>query len=333
MAGDIFVAEQSVRANLADALMRLAPANPFFTSSYGKFLRALGHETWILGIERGGTLISGCYAILTSGYVNRTLRIASLPAIDTEDIFWEGLRRFCADHRISRLELNTIGSSEARIPPVAREGPVENILEYVMKIDDSNWEQNIDLHHRRKIRKALQSGITVRRTTDAAACNEHVRLMATSMERRWLRGESIKGDHESHLREAILLTTTGAGHLFHAVAGDEILSSVLVLRATHGAYYASSGTSVKGMQCGACHLLIYSVARTLQEESVRIFNLSNAEAPGPGLRQFKQRFGAAAVPLQCATFYLGSSLRKTLAAGASSIQRARAGLFTGWSQD
>jgi len=91
-------------------------------------------------------------------------------------------------------------------------------------------------------------------------------------------GESIIRDVQGKLPEWILFIETGAGELFQAVAGGEILSSAVVMRAAQGAFYESSGTSPEGMKCGASQFLIYSIARALREESIRTFNFGGRGA-------------------------------------------------------
>jgi len=315
-----FLAENVVPPELAAALMRLAPANPFFTKSYADFMRAVGNQAWLLGSERRGELIAGCYGFISSGYLNRNLSIPSLPDVPCDDLFWDGLMRFCSLHRITYLQLDR-SAPGARIPPLPGEVERRAVCEYVLYLGDPEWERRLTQHHRRKIKRALQTGLTLHRTAGVDACREHLRLMAASMDRRRKRGESIVGTVEGKLPEWILFIETGAGELFQAVAAGKVLSSVVVMRAAQGAFYESSGTSPEGTKCGASHFLLYSIARVLREESVRTFNLANAEAPNPGLRLFKLRFGAVPVSHEAATFYFGSDLRRRLTAAARSLRQ------------
>jgi len=321
-----FLAENLIPPQHAAAMMRLAPANPFRTRSYAEFMGAIGHKPWLLGTERGGELIAGCYGFLSSGYLNRSLRIDSPPDVPCDDVFWDGLMRFCSLHGITNLQLDRSASPGARIPPLPGEVERREIFEYVLDLGDAEWEQRLARKHRQNIKRALQAGATLRRAAGADACREHVRLMATSMERRRRRGESIIGDVEGKLPEWILFIETGAAELFQAVAGGETVSSVVVMRAAEGAYYDSAGNSPEGMKCGASHFLIYSIARVLREESIRTFNLGGPE-PNPGLGLFKSRFGATPVSLESATFYFGSTLRRKLTIAARSLRQSRSALL------
>jgi hypothetical protein len=176
--------------------------------------------------------------------------------------------------------------------------------------------------HWYSIRRALQAGLTVRKAAGADACREHVQLRIASLERRSKRGELTPGDVEQGFPTALQLTEKGAGELFQAVVGREVLSSALVLMAAEGAYYDSAGTSSEGMKCGASHFLVYSIARALRERAVWTFNLGSAE-PNTGLSLFKTRFGATPVPFQSATFHLGSVFRRKLTAAVLLLRQSR----------
>jgi hypothetical protein len=319
-----FLAVNGIPRELAAALMSLAPANPFCTKSYAEAMHANGQQVWLLGTKRSGALIAGCYGLIASGYLNRCLRIPSLPHLPSGDVFWDGLLRFCSSHRIHCLELANSFSSGTHIPPLPGEVERRDTLEYVLDLGDPEWERNLARKHRQNIKRALETGVTLRRSAGADPCREHVRLMGMSMERRGRRGESaaVPGGVKHQRSLSLALTGKGAGELFQAVARGEVLSSAIVLRAAEGAHYYTAGTSPEGMKCGASHFLLYSIARVLREESARTFNLATGEVPNPGLRLFKLRFGATPVSLEHATFYFGSNLRRRLTTAAHSLRQS-----------
>ena len=315
-----FLAEQDISRELASALMKLAPANPFCTASYAEAIGAPGQPPWLLGTSRKGQLITGCYGYLFSGHLNRGLQIPSLPDVPSDDDFWTGLLRFCSSHRLTSLELQSFASKATHIPPLPGEVMRQERCEYVLDLEDPEWDRKIHKKHRYGIRKALQARVTMRKGMGASACREHARLLAATAERLRKRGVFISRDAEEQWAWSLLLEEKGAGELFQAVAGEKVLSSVMVLRAAEGAYMETAGTSAEGMICGASHFLIYSVARALREEAIREFNLGGAES-NPGLSLFKSRFGATPVPLQSASFCLGSWVRRKLTHAARSLRQ------------
>ena len=305
-----FLAENPVSPELATAMMKLAPANHFCTKSYAEAMRADGRQIWLLGSKRGEQLVAGCYGFIRSRPLYRVLLIQSVPDVACDDVFWDGLTRFCSGHQIHRLELNGLGWSGARIPPLpGKLERYEQYDEYVLDLGDPEWEQKLPRNHRRNIKRAMRAGVTLQRTTSPDACLEHVGLMAASRERRRKRGEAINGNRERELTYSILLVEKGAGELFQVVGGGKVLSSGLVLRAAEGAWFESSGHSPEGMKCGTAHFLWYSIIRQLREERKRVLNTGETE-PHSGLSRFKAGFGARPVSAERATFYICSELRK-----------------------
>ena len=321
-----FLAENVVTPELAAAVMGMAPANPFCTLAFAEAQRAYGHQPWLLGIKRGGKLIAGCYGFLASGSLNSVLEIRSFPDLPWDEVFWEGLVRFCSMHRLSWLQLDNRDSPGVKIPPLPGEVERQDQIDYVLDLRNPEWERRVAEKHRYSIRRALQAGVWMRRTGGARACREHVQLRIASMERRHKRGEVTPYDVEKGFPSSLQLTEKGAGELFQVFDGSKVLSSALVLKAAEGAYYDSAGTSPEGMKCGASHLLIYSIARTLREESMRAFNLGTGMAE-PGLSLFKSRFGATAVSVESASFYFGSDLRRTLTSAARFLRRSGSAIF------
>ena len=317
-----FIAKDVVPPELALAMMNLAPANPFCTVSYAEAMRANGRQVWLLGTERDGKLIAGCYGFISSGHLNRSLNILSIPDVSSRDVFWDGLMRFCSLHRITFLSLNSLASSSTRIPSLPGEVERHRLSEYMLDLEDPEWERRVARKHWQNIHRALQSGVTLRRPSGVDACRQHVRLIAASMQRRRKRGGAILGSVEQKLSQTIFLTERGAGELFQAIAGGETLASGLVLRAAEGAYYETAGNSPQGMKCGASHFLIYSIAKVLRAESIRAFNLGDAEPnQNPGLSLFKSRFGATPVSLEYARCYFGSDLRRKLTGAARYLRQ------------
>src|SRR5258708_4657625 len=100
-----FFAESATSAKHAAALMRVAPADPYCTRQYADALSVPGCHVWLLGCQREGRLVTGCYGLITSRRLSRSLRINSPPDPISDDVFWPGLMRFCSRHRITYLQL------------------------------------------------------------------------------------------------------------------------------------------------------------------------------------------------------------------------------------
>ena len=294
-------------------LEQLSPTNPFNTGSYLDAMRRQGYQCWILSVRQEDRLIAGCYASMKTGRVNRRLQIDSIPSFDhseAQDAFWSGLAEFCAEHRVSFLRLDSFGSSSALIPPFGHEVRRTGRYEFVLVLETSDLWALLSSNHKRNIRRALKSGVTIRKTSTEGACRQHAKLMVKSMERRSKRGEAVSAEEE--IDPCLVLIHAGVGEMYQAVHEDAVVSSILVLKSSQGAYYHSAGTSPEGMSLGASHLLIHECCKDLQAQRMEVFNLGGAAEKGSGLARFKSGFGSEVNELESAEVFVGGTFRRAL---------------------
>jgi lipid II:glycine glycyltransferase (peptidoglycan interpeptide bridge formation enzyme) len=178
----------------------------------------------------------------------------------------------------------------------------------VLDLERDDILEGASSQHRRNISRARKAGLSIMRAREAAACARHLELMDASLDRRANRGEEVNAGPQNARPMALL--NSRAGELFHAMHGERILSSILVLQSSRGAYYESAGTSPEGMKIGASPFLICGVAAILKSEGVRVFNLGGATAENPGLVRFKAGFGTREVALEAASFCPKSTVEK-----------------------
>lgn len=293
----------SVLAPPAPLVERVAandPTNPFCTSEYRRATETLGARTCMIGLWEGDELASGCLGFLWGSFLRRSLSIPSLPSIPNPKIFWPGLLDLCRELKVWRLEIDTYGSPAGEVPFLRGELSRRTRWEYVLDLTCENILDGVSSHHRRNINRAAQSGMKIRRTCTPSDCVHHLQLIRASMQRRADRGEDVDTNRDN-LRQLALLAN-GAGEIFQAVSGDQVLSSGLVLRSRKGGYYESAGNSPEGMKQGASAFLISQIGATLQQEGICVFNVGGTGADNPGLRRFKSGFGAREVELQAAAF-------------------------------
>ncbi len=303
-----FFAEPMDTTGLLEDLAQQSPENPFCTPGYFTAMKRLGAEPWIVGSKEGGRLQSAAGAFITRGRLNSTLEIASLPEAAGVEEFWFGLLRFGAEHGITKIDANSFASPPVTIPPLKQEIERRERCEYVIDLLEFTPER-MSSNHKRNIRKASAVGLTIARSTDPGSCDEHIRLMSLSLARRRDRGEQVADDSAEALSKNLL--ECGCAELFQVRLADEVLSSILILRAPAGAYYQSAGTSPEGMESGASHFLIHSVGKLLREAGLRTFGLGGAPQ-GSTLARFKAGFGARAVLSTAVTLDVGPSWRRTL---------------------
>jgi lipid II:glycine glycyltransferase (peptidoglycan interpeptide bridge formation enzyme) len=297
-------------AAVIESLATCDAINPLHTPEYAKAHESLGARSCLLGLYRDDELVSGCIGFLSGSFLRRNLHIRSLPHLPDPATFWDGLLEVCQARGIWRMQIDTYASPGAVIPQLPGELERRVRWEYVLDLREENFQDSIGSQHRRSIARARKAGLSIRRTHDVSAFTTHLDLMSASTERRVNRGEKMDSQQES--ARPLALLASGSGEIFQAISGDQVLSSMLVLRSSKGGYYQSAGTSPEGMKLGASPFLVSQVADILKQEGVQVFNLGGAGAESPGLRRFKAGFGAREVELQAASFCPKPALQRKL---------------------
>jgi hypothetical protein len=283
------------------------PGNPFITPEYVQAQVVLGENVSLLTLNSGSRVVTACPVFVKGKFLKRRLQIVSLPLLPCPAAFWSGLLKLCRAWSVWMLEVDSYGSLAADIPKFPGELVRHARTEYVMDLDHDVFD--VPCHnHRRDIARARKLGISIRRSREVSACEDHLRLMTASLDRRTRRGEHVEVELDASLPRALL--ASGAGELFQAVRDGEALASLLVLRSKSAGYYHSAGNSQKGMKWGASPFLLMSTADILKGEGAEAVNIGGTGPENAGLKRFKSGFGAREVQLVSACFCPGSFFRR-----------------------
>ena len=297
-------------SRMLEAISRTNPENPFHTPAFARALARRGGRTVAFLAGDAGTTV-GCTGLLTRGRVECDLRITSAPAAPANHPIWAAITTMARGQGGTRLRLQSFGSPATHLPALPGERDREQRREYVLTLAADAPPPALSTNHRRNVRRAQRSGISVAETVEPDAADLHAALIDQSMARRRERGEAVGGPTAADGFRDLL--AAGAASLFQAQAADTtVLASLLILAAPRGAYYHSAGTSPAGMQAGAAHLLVTTAAERLAGRGVNRFNLGGAAFDAAGLARFKSGFGATVVTLEAATFDLADGPRRTL---------------------
>jgi len=312
-----FFAEPSPTREQCDSLAELYPTNPFATYEYFRAETVLGSNPLLVGCRSHGETVFGCFATIRKGRLNSRLIITSLPC--TEEPFLRGLKAACSRLGITTLELNTFSSAVSSIPPIGEELTRAKRTEFVMGLQDRSIDllKRMNKGHRLTVQKAIRSGLGLRTVHAFDHLTEHMALIESSMLRRQGRGEQVTNPSERILSAYI---NSGLCTLYQAVLSGEALSSITIASARAGVYLHTSGTSPKGMGLGASHFLLYEILKDCQQRGISVFNFGGVRDFNSGLADYKRHFGADAIALEAAEFYVGGALRKHVS---NWIDRAR----------
>lgn len=313
---------RAIHSPTADDIGRIAdldPFNPFVTNEYASVRRAIGAEVLVMVEADSGTVAAGCLAFLTRGRLNSRLEITSLPPINDENVFWNGLFVECRNLGVSALSVNSFASMRAVIPRNRQPASEKKRIEYVLDLTVPNLSKLVNRRHNRQIKAARAAHLELRASDDASAREIHVNLSNASLDRRRRRGESVISKTMREEVDAFL--DNGAGRILQAVQGSEVLSSLLIAQSRLGAYGQSSGTSDEGRKVGASHFLFFETAAALRSEGFKVFNLGGADQQSSGLREFKLGMGSIAIELESAEFFTGNMFKRAAARAAALLRR------------
>lgn len=307
----------------SEELMRVEamyPANPFCCADYVFARREQGASVVLFTEPSVNGGLTAAIGYLRGRAISRTLEITSAPVPDNAGAFWNSVLQFCRDRRIAEVEIGTYGARAALLPSWPTSTTLRERTEWVMHLAHASSRQ-MSTNHQRNIKKARKLGVTIMSTTDPAAAQPHVELMAASMQRRDDRGEFVPSIDAGDARDERILLSSGVARIYQALYRGQVVSSLLVLNSQYGAYYQSAGTSPDGMATGASTFLISETIDELAAAGRAIFNLGGAGPENAGLSRFKAGFGALPVSLTAGVYQLASPMHRTLRSAVRGIQR------------
>ncbi|NOT48367.1 MAG: GNAT family N-acetyltransferase [Acidobacteria bacterium] len=303
---------------LVNKIAGLTPENPFYTPEYLEVRKRLGAEGCALALDSNDGLVRGCLAFLTRGKLNSRLEITSLPVLEDQEIFWDGVFRFCREQNISVVSAYTFASAEAAITFAEKRTSHKMRSEYRLDLTQPDLWKVMNRRSHRLIKTARSAGLTIRRSNDHNAREIHVSLANLSLDRRRGHGNSI--DYSIEMEDVNAFINCGAGELVQVIRGDEVHATMLIARSRTGAYAQSSGTSTDGREMGASHFLFYETACFLKAESVTVFNLGGADEHSKGLQEFKLGLGSKRIQLESAEFFTGGALKRIVTGAVSLVK-------------
>lgn len=192
------------------------------------------------------------------------------------------------------------------------------------KTEEQLW-QGLHSHHRRKIKKAMKQGLSIRESTAAHDASALRDLQRGSQDRRRKRGENMKlGDDEPIIALMKNMLRDGIGRLFLAEHDGRIVSGAFMSTFDSRAYYVFGGSNPDGFRLDAPGLLFWHMIRVFRDAGFVEFNLGGVPVAGAredaaehGLYRFKAGFGGREV--EC--FDYSFDLRPRLSAAVGLVTR------------
>jgi hypothetical protein len=261
-------------------------------------------------VNRAGRMIAFGVARESGRCFARRLVIPTLPYFienseEVVDCFWSGLKEYCEKRWILYLDLMAFNSSPIEVPDLSLHANFTARREFILDLAEVLKEdkKKLSSNHRRNIRKAEEAGLSFEIKNSFEACKDHALMLTHSMRRHSVRYDTSPEEWFAYIRQ-------GVGFIIQAMLDHTCLSSVLILKTSHQAYYLTGGTSSEGMKVGASHFLMWKVIQYLADAGVSTLNLGGVtENDTPALERFKAGFGAKSVELPHRSFIFGGRWR------------------------
>lgn len=253
-----------------------------------------GAQPWVFLLLDEGRNVGAAFGTLQRGRLRASLKVSLTGELPDEKVFWDGLREFVGRHDITTLEIESIGipAPAVVIPELAGEYyRFSDVKLYTVDLEQEISVSGFSNGTRKRIKQAKKHGVEIAELPLSEAARCHCELIQASLLRRAQRGEQIKDRHDLNYVTALL--AMGAGRLYQATFGGEIVSSKLVFFLGDTAFADSTGNSLKGMDLGASHFLMFEVMQILKTQGVRFWNMDVAASVGTGgVGEYKAGFGA-----------------------------------------
>lgn len=279
----------------AAEMQKLRPGIPLLELTPARYKSLFHHPEPKLLVTRKDGRIADVGSIIRRTEKTGVTLVATISGkLSEAEFFGNTVMDIARQMSATKVILEIFGNRDFTMSPVIGETSRHTTAIYVCDLTRDDLAAALSSNHRRNLRKAEAAGFTITEGKTVADIEAHVRLCGASNDRRAGRGEKIQGNKDRRATEGYL--ASGYATLMQCRQGDEIMSSILVLRIGDAAYYDTGGTSPEGMKMGGSHFLMFSTMERLKSQGVRTFSLDVANSEG--LVKFKTGFGAEEWPLQ-----------------------------------
>jgi hypothetical protein len=199
--------------------------------------------------------------------------------------YWRAFCAWCRDERIvsSFARLSLFPERLARVP-----GRVEvcapNIVVPLTGGADAIW-RGYETKVRRWVHVAERAGLRVELDRDGSRLGAFERVYSHTMERN---GADDWYFFPRAFFEAIVERLRGHYVFFHAVSGDDVVSSDLILCSEEHVWYFLGGTLAEAFRLGPNYLVKHTVATWAAAQGKRGYVLGGGYQPGDGLFRYKR---------------------------------------------
>jgi len=206
--------------------------------------------------------------------------------------FWDEFAKWSEGHAVVSEFVRLSLFEDALLPyPGAVTVKQDNVVVDLALAPDELW-MSFEHKVRKNVNKARRSGITIETDLTGARFEDFERIYASTMDRRGADGGYY---FRRDFFDAIHRELPGQFAYFHALDGDTVISTELVLLSKQSSYSFLGGTFEEAFASRPNDLLKVEIMRWSAESGRRWFVLGGGYAPGDGIFRYKRAFAPEGV--------------------------------------
>ena len=208
--------------------------------------------------------------------------------------FWPAFDTWAAEQKVISEFVRLALFEDQLLPyPGEREQRLVNVVRDLAPSADELW---MDAEHkvRKNVKRARASGVRVEFDEDGARLDDFLRLYAGTLDRR-------EASSRYRFPREFFERLPDTRLYVHALIGDEVVSSELVLLSATNAYSFLGGTDSEAYAARPNDLLKWELILWLKQQGKRRFVLGGGYRPSDGIFRYKRSFA----PNGLVPFYVG----------------------------
>ncbi len=199
----------------------------------------------------------------------------------------------CREHKAAYYEMKSPRTIPVAETTMAKSGQFETFLVDLHGSEEEIWGRTHKGMIQRGVNKARKEGVTVRVGAEEACVREFHRLNLLTCRKHGIPAQSLAFHQEVWRR----MTNRDLAEFLFADYQGRTVAAVVIFYFNGTAIYMYGASDEAYLAMRPNHLLIWEAMLRAKSRGMHTFDLGRVSDDNPGLKEFKQRWGAVTVPL------------------------------------
>ncbi len=199
----------------------------------------------------------------------------------------------CREHKAAYYEMKSPRTIAAAETTMAKSGQFETFLVDLRGSEEEIWSRTHKGMIQRGVNKARKEGVTVRVGTEETSVTEFHWLNLLTCRKHGIPAQALLFHREVWRR----MTQRNLAEFLFADYQGRTVAAVVIFYFNGTATYMYGASDEAQLAVRPNHLLLWEAIVRAKARGMHTFDLGRVSEDNPGLKEFKQRWGAATVPL------------------------------------